>query len=62
MIHGYRCGKGLPLHYEKIKNPYNLGSENEWYDYDGLDYEVDYFSKYDHITSDNENTECESEG
>tara|TARA_Y100000766_G_scaffold82936_1_gene70596 strand:- start:275 stop:427 length:153 start_codon:yes stop_codon:yes gene_type:complete len=47
---------------KKIKNPYNLGSENEWFDDDGLDYEVDYFSKYDHITSDNENTECEGEG
>lgn len=47
---------------EKLKNPYNLGSENEWFDDDGLDYEVDYFSKYEHIKSDNEDTECKSEG
>ena len=40
----------------KIKNPYNLGSENEWYDCDGLDYEIDYFELKD------ENTECKSEG
>ena len=40
----------------KMKNPYNLGSENEWYDCDGLDYETDYFELKD------ENTECESVG
>ena len=41
---------------EKLKNPYNLGSENEWFDDDGFDYEVDYFELKD------ENTECKSEG
>ena len=40
-----------------IKNPYNLGSENEWYDCDGLDYEIDYFE-----LNEDENTECKSEG
>ena len=45
---------------EKIKNPYNLGSEEEWFDYDGLDYEVDYF-EYTKLVED-ENTECESKG
>ena len=39
------------------KNPYNLGSENEWYDCDGLDYEIDYFE-----LNEDENTECKSEG
>ena len=41
----------------RMKNPYNLGSENEWYDCDGLDYEIDYFE----LVKD-ENTECKSEG
>ena len=45
-----------------MKNPYNHGSDDQWYDDDGLDYEIDYFSKYDHTTSDNEDTECEGEG
>ena len=45
---------------KKIKNPYNLGSENEWFDEDGLDYEVDYFEYIEPIKD--EDTECESKG
>ena len=38
---------------KRIENPYNLGSENEWFDYDGLDYEIDYF-EYIHTEEDKE--------